>query len=245
MSWWQKTMIPRMFIPIKNTFAILATQKSFGQNDFLTVTTTGPSRIMSLTAPHSNVHLLSKALWPTVGLQPIVSSHRRQWRFTSLGVTQQQMLPEEKRMFLSFIAAPSHICLLIKTQAHPSRFLYAAAIITLQLKICCKKISSGDVPCFEVCRKTKSRLNFPLTLWLSKFTISLFCVYVSFLKFITWRNERRQKKISLQSHFSAHAAIVLLSGARGSSASQEPKIPISAGLQQRRHKLDPRNNHQQ
>lgn len=153
---------------IGNTETVIL--QNMQKRDFLTVPTTGP--IVSLTALQSHVnintemetklalHLLSEASWPTMGLQPAAQSRRRQRRSTGLGVTEQQMLPEVKRMFLSFTAAPSHICLLIKTQAYPSRLLHPAAIITLQLKIFSaarknkqtkKKISSGDAPCFGVC----------------------------------------------------------------------------------------------
>lgn len=122
----------------------------------------------------SALHLLSEASWPTVGLQPAAQSRRRQRRSTGLGVTEQQMLPEVKRMLLSFTAAPSHICLLIKTQAYPSRLLHPAAIITLQLKIFSaarknkqkRKISSGDAPCFGVCRKNQTHAtSVPLTVF--------------------------------------------------------------------------------
>lgn len=120
----------------------------------------------------SALHLLSEASWPTVGLQPAVQSRRRQRRSTGLGVTEQQMLPEVKRMFLSFTAAPSHICLLIKTQAYPSRLLHPAAIITLQLKIFSaarkkkkKENSLQGTRLVSVCvqKNQKCNLNFPRT----------------------------------------------------------------------------------
>lgn len=146
-----------------------------------------------MTAPHT---CSQKPRGRTLGLQPTVRSHRRQRRFTSLGVTEQQMLPEVKRMFLSFTAAPPHVCLRIKTQARPSRLLHPAAIITLQLKICCckkRKISSGGCALFRCVHKNQERnLNFPQTLRLSVLTLPLSCV--SSLKFITWWNESGREK---------------------------------------------------
>lgn len=152
-----------------------------------------------MTAPHT---CSQKPRGRTLGLQPTVRSHRRQRRFTSLGVTEQQMLPEVKRMFLSFTAVPPHVCLRIKTQARPSRLLHPAAIITLQLKICCckkRKISSGGCALFRCVHKNQERnLNFPQTLRLSVLTLPLSCV--SSLKFITWWNESgREKKILAKS----------------------------------------------